>query len=342
METEMKKNVMNEKASKLVRKNEFVLFAVLVAIWVFLRIANEGFTSAANILTIIKTLSFYGIIAAGMSWVLICGDIDISVGAVASFGSVFSTWLMLYTNCFGYLGTSTEWIGVALCAVCAMVVAAGIGFLNGVLMVKLNLPAFIATVAMKYTLSGVAVIITNGTPVYPLPDSYVAFGKGGIPVGGFKLSYFFLIMLGIMVFSELILRYTSFGRSVYQTGSNVQAAKLSGINTDRNRMISLMLTSVLAALAGSLNAAYIGQGSIQIGLSWEMIVVSTCVIGGIKMSGGSGNLIGVFIGLFIINSLNSAIAMLGINAFLQEVILGVMLIVIVALSEYRGSRKIKA
>ena len=98
----------------------------------------------------------------------------------------------------------------------------------------------------------------------------------------------------------------------------------------------------MAALAGSLNAAYIGQGSIQIGLSWEMIVVSTCVIGGIKMSGGSGNLIGVFIGLFIINSLNSAIAMLGINAFLQEVILGVMLIVIVALSEYRGSRKIKA
>ncbi len=327
---------------KLVTRNEFILLIVLAALWVILRCFNDGFTSAANILTIIKSLSFYGIVAAGMAWVIICGDIDISVGAVASFGSVFSTWFMLKTGCFGLMNTQNEWLGALLCVLITVLIAVVIGFLNGVMMVKLKLPAFIATVAMKYTLSGVVVIITNGTPVYPLPASFDAFGKSGIPIAGAKLSYFFIIMLALIVISELILRFTTFGRGIYATGSNIQAAKLSGINTDRNRFIALMLVSSLAAFSGSMNAAYIGQGSVQVGLDWEMMVIATCVIGGIKMSGGSGNLIGVFIGLFIINTLNSAIAMLGINTFLQEVILGLMLMFIVAIDAYREKRKIKA
>ncbi len=327
---------------KVVKRNEFILFIVLAAMWIILRICNEGFTSAANILTIIKSLSFYGIVAAGMSWVMINGDIDLSVGAAASFGSVFSTWFMLKTNCFGMMNGESEWLGAAMCVAVTLVIAIAIGFLNGVMMVTLKLPAFIATVAMKYTLSGVVVIITNGTPVYPLPASFDAFGKDGIPIAGAKLSYFFLIMLALIIASELILRFTTFGRSIYATGSNTQAAKLSGINTSRVRYISLMVVSVLAAFAGSMNAAYIGQGSIQVGTDWEMMVIATCVIGGVNMSGGAGNLVGVFIGLFIINTLNSAIAMMGVNPFLQEVLLGIMLMAIVAIDAFREKRKIKA
>ena len=149
-------------------------------------------------------------------------------------------------------------------------------------------------------------------------------------------------MLALIIASELILRFTTFGRSIYATGSNTQAAKLSGINTSRVRYISLMVVSVLAAFAGSMNAAYIGQGSIQVGTDWEMMVIATCVIGGVNMSGGAGNLVGVFIGLFIINTLNSAIAMMGVNPFLQEVLLGIMLMAIVAIDAFREKRKIKA
>ena len=134
---------------KVVKRNEFILLVVLAAMWAVLRICNEGFTSAANILTIIKSLSFYGIVAAGMSWVIINGDIDLSVGAAASFGSVFSTWFMLKTNCFGMMDGANEWLGVAMCVGVTLVIAIAIGFLNGVMMVTLKLPAFIATGAMK-------------------------------------------------------------------------------------------------------------------------------------------------------------------------------------------------
>ena len=327
---------------KLLTCHEAILLYVLAAIFIILRIANEGFTSAGNLMTIIKTLSFFGIIAAGMGVVIINGDFDISLGAVAAFGSVFSTWLMLKTKCFGMMETPNEALGCALCVLVCVCVAFFIGFLNACMMVKLKLPAMIATVAMKYTLQGVVLIFTNGTPVYPLPVSFDTFGKAGIPIGDSKLTYFFFIMLGLLILSECILRFTTFGRNVYATGSNRQSAILSGINTDLVRFIPLMVTSGLAAFSGSMNAAYIGQGSVTIGADWEMMVIATCAIGGIKMSGGAGSLIGVFIGLFIINSLNSAIAMLGINAFLQDVILGFILIIIIALDIRSASQKVKA
>ncbi len=327
---------------RIFQKQEVLLFCVLIVLWLALGLSNEGFATAGNLLTIIKSLSFYGIIAVGMAFIMITGDADISVGSTAAFGAVFSCWMMLSTKCFGMMNGSTEWLGVVLCVLVTMVVAAVVGFLNAFMVVRLNLPPFIATVATKYSLQGVVMIITNGTPVYPLPETFNVFGKAGIAIGESNLSVFFLILVALMIIAEFLLRRTNFGRNIYATGSNRQAAKLSGINTDKVRFMNYIIVAVLAALSGALNAAYIAQGSTQIGQGWEMIVIASCAVGGIKLSGGGGNMLGVFISLFIINTLYSAIAMLGINTFLQEVVVGVMVIVIVALDVYRSSRKVRA
>jgi len=343
----MKTDLLNKKkhggfAGRVVRTQEFLIACVLVVLWTTLGLINPGFTSAANLLTIIKSLSFYGIIAIGMSFVMISGDIDISVGSMAAFGSVFSCWMMLATKCFGMQTTQMEWLGIVLCIAITMAVACIIGTLNALMVVKLNLPAFIATVATKYSLQGLVMILTDGTPVYPLPDSFNTFGKEGIDLGGNTLSVFFLIMVGLMIAAAVLLRKTKYGRNIYATGSNRVAAKLAGINTNRVRFSNFIILAALAAFSGSLNAAYIGQGSTQIGINWELMVIATCAMGGVKMEGGAGGMLGVLFGLFIINSLNGAIAMIGINTFLQDVMIGVVLILVVVFEKYREGRKIRA
>lgn len=326
---------------RALEKQEVLLVIFLAVIWVALTLANSGWMTAGNLLTITKNLSFYGIIAVGMSFILIAGDADISVGSTAAFGAVFSTWLMLSTKCFGMMDTAKEGWGLLICVLITMAVAAVVGFLNSVMVVRMNLPPMIATVATKYSLQGVVMIITNGTPVYPLPKVFNEFGKMGIVFEENTLSIYFIFMVVLMLVAEFLLRRTNFGRNIYATGSNRQAAKLSGINTNKVRTINYMIVAALAALSGSLNAAYIMQGSTQIGLGWEMIVIASCAVGGVKMSGGAGSMLGVFISLFIINSLYSAIPMLGINTFFQEVLIGVLVIVMVALDVYRSNRKVR-
>jgi len=328
--------------SKAVRSQEFMIFCFLAVLWTAVGRINEGFTSAANLLTIIKGLSFYGIIAIGMSFTMISGDIDLSVGSMAAFGSVFSCWMMIVTQCFGMMDGGGEWLGIALCILATMAVACVIGALNAFMVVKLNLPPFIATVAMKYSLQGLVMMITGGTPVYPLPDSFNAFGKAGIDFGSNTLSVFFLIMLALMAAAEVMLRKTVYGRNIYATGSNQVAAKLAGINTHRVRFANYIILAALAAFSGSLNAAYIGQGSTQIGMNWELMVIATCAMGGVKMGGGKGGMLGVLLGLFIINSLNNVIVMIGVNTFLQDVLIGVVLIFVVVFEKYRENRKVRA
>ena len=160
-------NKSTEKANGLKRaleKQEVLLVIFLAVIWVALTLANSGWMTAGNLLTITKNLSFYGIIAVGMSFILIQGDADISVGSSAAFGAVFSTWLMLSTKCFGMMDMAGEGWGIALCVVITMAVAALVGFLNSVMVVRMNLPPMIATVATKYSLQGVVGVYSNLEP----------------------------------------------------------------------------------------------------------------------------------------------------------------------------------
>ncbi|MBQ8506828.1 MAG: ABC transporter permease [Clostridia bacterium] len=327
---------------KLLKRSEFMVLCILVAIWVILSLINKNYGTLNNLAAIMKTMSWYGIIAVGLSFVIIQGDSDVSTGASAGFSAVFGTALMLETGCMGMLGTANEWIGVVICTLIAMAFGALIGMGNACMVVRFNMPPFIATVAMQYVLNGLKMVITSGAYVYPLPNSLIQFVKLGIAMPRGKIAVSFIILLGLLVIAHFILSHTTYGRSVYATGSNRIMAQLSGVKTNRVRYINYMVLHALVAMVGVLNAGYMKQGSPGIGTDWHLTIMAACAIGGIKFSGGSGNMIGLLIGLFTLFSINSAIAYIGINTFLQDVIIGLILMVIMVSDRVRANRKIRA
>lgn len=334
----MKENVFK----KLLKRSEFMVFCILVVIWVALSMINKNYGTLNNLAAIMKTLSFYGIIAIGLSFVIIQGDGDVSTGASAGFSAVLGTALMVETQCMGMLGTPNEWLGILICTIITMMIGAVIGAGNAWMVVKFNMPPFIATVAMQYVLNGLKMVITNGSYVYPLPNVLLKFVKLGIAMPKGKIAVSFIIMMILLVIAHIVLSYTTYGRSVYATGSNRIMAQLSGVKTNKVRFTNYMVLHALVALVGVLNAGYLKQGSPGIGTDWHLTIMAACAIGGIKFSGGSGNMIGLLIGLFTLFSINSAIAYIGINTFLQDVVIGLILMIIVVSDRVRSNRKVRA
>ena len=331
-----------EKINAFLRRREVLTFGILIAIWVILSLFNENYATLNNLCTIMRTLSFFGIIAVGLSLVLVQGDKDMSTGGSAGFSAVFGTAMMLNTRCMGMQDTPREWLGVLICVLITMCVGMLIGALTATLVVTMNLPPFIATTAMRYILQECIMIVTAGAYVYPLPASFNALNNVGIPLGKAKISLYFLIMLVFLVILGVVMIRTKYGRSIYAVGSNRISAQLAGINTTRVRYTNYIILHALCALSGMLNASYITQGSPNIGRDWELTAVAACAMGGISMKGGSGNMVGLLIGLFALFSINSAIAYIGINTFLQDVVIGVVLLAIVVLEQVQSKRKIKA
>lgn len=332
----------NDAVKKLFNKHEVLITCLLIVIWLSFSMINKNYATVNNFAAILRTMSFYGIIAVPLSFVIMQGNSDISTGASASFSAVFGTALMLNTNCFGMMETPNEWLGVLLCVVVAMLVGAAIGAINATMVVRYRMPPFIATVGMQYVLNGFKMVITGGTYVYPLPKALTSFVRIGLPIGRNKIAITFFIFLGVAIAAQLILAYTTYGRSVYSIGSNRIVAELSGIKTKRVCYTNYMVLHALVALVGVLNAGYLEQGTPTIGTDWHLTIMAACAIGGIKFSGGAGNMIGLLIGVFTMFSMNSAIAYTGASTFLQDVLIGVVLMVILIFDGVRANQKMRA
>ena len=330
--------------NKIAQSDITAILGALIALIIIFSIINPQFVSQANVFSLIKTLAFYGIVAIGVTLVIIGGDIDISVGSTAGLGAVFSTYIMMEFNCFGMLDTPNEWIGVILCMLITLVVCSAVGFINAGLVVNLNLPPFIATIATLYAVRGAIMVITNGNPIYPLPLFFMdGIGRFEIALseyGGISLPVIIFIIL-IIVF-EILLRRTTFGRNIYATGSNREVAKLAGINTNKVRYINFVITSMLAGLSGMLVAAFTRQGYPPIGQGWELQIIAATAIGGISLTGGSGSVIGTLIGVLIMNVLNNGLVVVGVNTFLQGVVTGVIILLAVFLDILRRNRKVRS
>ncbi len=320
------------------------LFLIILLFWII----NPAFLSAPNVFSVLKVLAFYGIVAVGQTLLILGGDIDISVGSVAGFGAVFSTFLMMRFNCFGLLDTPYEWIGVIGFMIITMAVCSLVGFLNAFFIVDVKMPAFIVTIATMWAVRGAIMVVTQGNPIYPLPlffmdtlgTAQIPITKVGEEVIGISLPFIIFILL-IVVF-EVLLRRSRFGRNIYATGSNREVAKLAGINTRKVRYMNFVILSVLSGFSGMLVAAFTRQGYPPIGLGWELLIVAMCAIGGIAIAGGSGSMIGTLIGVLILNFMDNGLVMAGINTFLQQTVQGIIIIVAVYIDILRRNRKVLA
>ncbi len=256
----------------------------LILLSVALSIATPKYFTGSNLMNVLRQVSCNAIIAFGMTYVLICGSIDLSVGSVCALSGC--VLVILLQN-----GVS---FGVALAI--SILLGAVVGIINGELIARLNIPAFIVTLASQFTVSGFAYLITNNMPIRVDSDTLFEFGNGkwlGIPT-----PVYFFVIIAIVV--GVVLARTKFGRWVYATGGNMEAAIHSGINTKRVIIISHIICGLLAAFAGCVWASRVYSGQPTIGSGYEGDAISAAVLGGTSFSGGVGTIFGTVLGSLVI------------------------------------------
>ena len=311
-------------AARILKKYGIVF--VLVAIMLVFASLSPVFLTLGNIMNIIRQVSMLGIVSIGMTYVIISGGIDLSVGSQISIIGVVVALLL----------RDAEMNTVAACII-GLCLTTAIGFFNGFVITKTKIPPLIATLAMLTILQGCSYLACGGLPVYGLPpaikiiaQSYVGF----IPVP-------VIIMFAIVLTSSFILNRAYIGRYVYAVGSNEEATHLSGINVDFIRIFVYTFCGFLTGIAGLIMLGRINSGQPIAGLGFEMNVLSAIVLGGVSVTGGKGTIFGAMIGVFIIGVLNNGLIIVGVNEYYQLVIKGVVLLSAVIFDSLQQNRKLK-
>jgi ribose/xylose/arabinose/galactoside ABC-type transport system permease subunit len=297
-----------------IRKNSTLI--VLLVLWAGLSVASTHFLTSENILNILLQASNIGIMACGMTLVIIAGEIDLSVGSVEALAGSIAAVLMVNFQqpaVIGILG--------------ALFAGLVVGAINGFFVSKVRIPSFIATLGMLSIARGFALILTGGRAVYDLPEAFKFIGQGKVWIVPFPIILAFVIF----VLTWVILRYTRFGMNVYAVGSNPIAATLSGISPAKIRMAVLTLSGVCAAIAGMILASRLNSGNGTVGASDNLDVIASVVIGGASLFGGVGTIMGTLIGVLLVSSIRNGLNLLAVSAFWQQVAIGTLILLAVLL-----------
>ncbi len=288
----------------------------LVLLCIFLSFATDSFFSVRNFLNILDQITVLGIMAVGMTVVILIGGIDLAVGSV----------LALAMMVMGYLSNDMG-LPLQLAIVIALVVAAATGGLSGVLVTAFGVPAFIATLAMMSVARGLANMITDGQQIVGFPAWFNLMAI--IRYGGF-LTVTVGLMIVVFALGWAFLRYTAAGRSLYAIGGNPEVARLAGINVKLATIGVYVVSGLLAGLAGVVLAARLDSVQPSSGFTYELDTIAAVVIGGTSLSGGTGGIPGTIIGVLIIGVLRNGLNLLGVSPFTQQVVIGVVIALAVA------------
>ncbi|HHT44096.1 MAG TPA: ABC transporter permease [Fastidiosipila sp.] len=300
----------------------------LIIMCVVLSLANRNFYSYDNVMGIFKQTAFNAFLSVGMLLCLITAGIDLSVGANA----VFTACLMGAMN---KAGVSS---GLLMMLV-ALIAGGAFGFINGVLLTRLHLPhPFVSTLGMKNVLWGLALVVTGSQMVSGFPDSVQWLGRTTIQ--GFPVS--FIMVLIVYVIMHIFLSRTALGRSIYCAGGNIEASRLSGINTANVLTFCYTLSGVMAAIAGIVS---VGRSGISNGANatqpYDTDAIAACVIGGASFTGGKGTMVGTMIGCLIITVLRNGFSLLSIQSSIQNIVLGLVIILAVLMDVLRANMEAK-
>jgi ribose transport system permease protein len=282
----------------------------LVLLVVVLSIMSSTFLTTSNLLNVGVQVAVTAVLAFGQTFVIVSAGIDLSVGSLAALAGIVTGWT---------IATAGMPTGIGVLAGLAAGLVAGL--VNAVLITYGKLPPFIATLAMLSVGRGLALVISGGIPL-TLPNSLGTLGGGDL-FG--VLPYPVLVMIVIGLITAGILRYTYSGRSMYAIGGNEQAARLSGINVTRQKMVIYGLSGLFAAVAGILLAARLASAQPQAGVGYELDAIAAVVIGGASLSGGVGSAWGTFVGALILGVLRNGLNLLAVSAFWQQVVIGIVI-----------------
>jgi len=304
--------------------NEGILEIILILFCVALSFAAPGFLTAENLLNVLRNVSMQGVIAFGMTMVIVAGEIDLSVGSGVAFAGCLAAFLTQALTSAG--------VGLPLAIAIAILITLAIGFLigafTGLMRTRYQVPSFITTLALLTGLSGAAELITNGFPLTPFPDWYNFIG-GGYVLGVPFPALIFLLTFGALQF---LMNYTAFGRSVYAVGGNAEAARLSGINVKRVKTLVLGITAFLAAVSGIMVSSEIMSGTATTAKGWELDVIAAVIIGGTSLMGGVGRIWGTMIGVVFLGVIMNGMTLLNVSEYWQHVVRGALILVAVLLN----------
>jgi sugar transport system permease protein len=306
-----------------------ILEIILVVLSVILALAAPNFMTAENLLNVLRNVSMQGLIALGMTMVIIAGEIDLSVGSMVAFSGCLTAWVT------GWLNGTLNWgVAPALAAAMATALAAAFltGSLTGILRTHYQVPSFITTLALLTGLSGAAELITNGFPLTPFPEWYSSLGGGRIAGIPFPAVVFLLAFAA----AHVLMNNTPFGRAVYAVGGNAEAARLSGINVSRVKRLVLSITAVLAAVSGIMQSSEIMSGTATTAKGWELDIIAAVIIGGTSFTGGVGRVWGTMVGMVFLGIIMNGMTLLNVSEYWQHVTRGGLILLAVLLNRFQN------
>jgi ribose transport system permease protein len=307
----------------LSRNQGISMLIILAGLWIVLALLSPYFFTVSNLFEITLQTAVIAIIAAGETFVILSGGIDLSVGAVFACAAVVG----------GLVLTSTSNLFLSLVTTVAF--GALLGFTNGILTTRARVPPFIATLGMMGVARGLALIFSHGVPIYGLDQRYQFIGQGKlfnvIPVPT-------VIVLVVFVLGFVVANYTRFGRFVYSIGSNVEAARLSGINITAVTIGIYTICGLLSGLAAIIEAGRLATVQPAGGNGYELLAIGAVVVGGTSLFGGEGSIVASLIGAIIVTTIRNGLNILGVNAFWQQVVTGALIIGAVSADQFRRRR----
>lgn len=310
-------------------------FIALLILLIFFSFKAPNFTQWSSIVLMVKHSSIYGLLALGMTLVIVTGGIDLSVGAVAGLSGMIAGGLMIEGIRLPWIA-GTIYPNVPMILVIVFAVAIIIGLVAGFLIAKVNVPAFIATLGTMYICRGAAMLRSGGATFPNLFGDaakgnlgFDVIGSGAIP--GIDVPYSIIIFLVMAAIAAFIMKKTPMGNQIYAVGGNERAATLSGIKINKVKISVYVFSSVCAAMAGIIMTSQLRAAHPATGESWEMNAIASVVLGGTSMSGGLGTIGGTIVGILVINVLNDGMIMMGVSSFWQMVIKGIVIIVAVVI-----------
>lgn len=336
----MKKKNGNLNVGMLILKGRtFIALAVLVVVF---SIISPTFLLPSTLLMVAKHVAMYGILAVGMTYVIIAGGIDLSVGAVVGVVGMLAGGMIVEGIPIRFLGVCLYpkvWAIVILC----IAFGALIGWVNGIFITKFNVAPFIATLGMMYIAKGMAALRSKGLTFSGLSGKeelgntgFEFFGgsTAGVPNAAICLVIFALA-------AAFFLKKTPFGWHIYSTGGNERATMLSGIRVDRVKCITYIISGICAAVVGIITASQLQAANPTNGEGWEMNAIAAVVLGGTSMSGGIGTIGGTVVGAFVIGVLNDGMVMCGLSEYWQNIIKGAVIILAVIIDQFQSRLQAK-
>ncbi|RKY02584.1 MAG: ribose ABC transporter permease [Spirochaetes bacterium] len=311
-----------------IKRNMLILFLIVISI--IISVIVPVFLSIQNILNVLTQIAINAMLSTGMTFVIISGGIDLSVGSIAAFSGIAVTSIIVKLPNITIFESFIIGIGISI------LVGLACGGFSAIAIAKLNVTPFIATLAMMSIARGITYVITKSRPIFGLPDTFGWLGQkyifGAIPV-------IVIIMIVVLSIAHIVLDKTSFGRYIYAVGSNEEVAKLSGINVDRIKISVYVISGILSAFGGVCLASKLATGQPTAGSGYELNAIAAVVMGGTSLSGGRGSMGKTVLGLLTIGIINNGLSLMKVSSYWQTIAMGLIILIAVSIDQLKLGKK---